>query len=114
MWVPGAALTATMVRPKVVCREMGNPGSTEVKQFLALLGIDMAAFMDQVGAVADLDSVNGLVARRNQIAHGDVGSTASYADVDGYLQNVESLAAHADQAVARAIQSICHLSALPW
>jgi hypothetical protein len=58
--------------------------------------------------------VNGLVGRRNAIAHGDASTTAAYTDIDRYLIVVSDLSRELDAAVAHQLQSICRLATLPW
>jgi hypothetical protein len=114
LWLPGKVLQATMVRPKMVCSEMSNPGSREIRQFLELLDVDIEDYLLSIGESGLLNRVNGLVARRNSIAHGEVSATVTNADVEQYLELVEQLSRCIDDAVGLSIKGMCGLSSLPW
>jgi hypothetical protein len=114
LWIAGNKLRAGMLRPKMVCSEMNNPGSREICQFLRFIGIDVEAYLTSVGNLPVLNQVNGLVGRRNAIAHGDASTTAAYSDIDQYLIVVGDLSRELDAAVAQQLQSICRLPTLPW
>lgn len=114
LWAPGAVARTSMLRPKLVCAEMNNPGSSEIAAFLELIGVDIGASLDAAGAGSTLGKIDGLVHRRNQIAHGEANATGAFSDVDSYLAVVNDLAHHADKAAAESLQRICGLSALPW
>jgi len=114
LWTEGNVLTATMVRPKTVCDAMDNPGSTEVRQFLELLGVDIRQHLLDSGNASALGRIDGLVGRRNAIAHGEPDASATYGDVDTYIHAVADLAAEIDAAVAAAVRDVCELTALPW
>jgi len=114
MWVTGTIVQRQMVRQKTVCSEMENPGSREIRQFLALVGVDIAHFLESRGAMFALSRIDGLVGRRNAIAHGEASTSATFKDVDGYLSNVEELSQHIDAAVADTVKGICLAMTLPW
>ncbi len=114
LWRAGGALKPGMVRHRTVCSEMDNPGSRQVRQFLELLGVDIAAHLGDEGSDALLGQIDGLVGRRNAIAHGEATSKATFTDVDVYLQTVEELARHVDEAIAQSIRRVCRLKTLPW
>jgi hypothetical protein len=114
MWIAGNRLQAGMLRAKVVCAEMSNPGSREISHFLKIIGIDVETYLDSVGNLPLLHQVNGLIGRRNAIAHGDASTTAAYTDIDQYLSVVSDLAHQLDAAVAQQLQSVCKLPTLPW
>lgn len=114
LWATGQVLTTSMLRPRTVCAEMSNPGSREVRQFLELIGVKIDEHLTAAGKTVLLDRVNGLVARRNAIAHGDIGSSATSQDVDTYIQLINDLASEIDQAVSKALQSMCAMPTLPW
>ena len=84
LWLAGKPLQATMVRAKMVCGEMTNPGSREIRQFLELLGVDIELCLAITGKDELLNQINGLVGRRNAIAHGEVNASATSTDVDNY------------------------------
>lgn len=114
LWSSGARLTASMVRAKAVCGQMSNPGSREVRQFLEIVGVDIDSHLVMHDSMDLLNRVNGLVNRRNAVAHGEVDASATAGDVDAYLELVESLGRHVDDAVALAVQGICGTPILPW
>lgn len=114
LWRSGTTLDATMLRHKTVCGQMDNPGSTQIRQFLELLAVDIRAYLKSIGNVHLLAQIDGLVARRNGIAHGEVSIGATYGDVDVYVSVVEDLALEIDQQVGKAVQAICGSPALPW
>lgn len=114
LWVAGTTLQQTMVRPKMVCAEMDNPGSTEIRQFLELLGVDIRTFLGARGVLDHLGRINGLVGKRNGVAHGEVTASATFTDVDDYLKLVDDLCSNIDAAVAEGVKEICGMPALPW
>lgn len=114
LWAAGSHLTSTMLRPTTVCKEMSNPGSREVRSFLSILDVDIDQFLRDEGSVDLLGRINGLVASRNAIAHGDLSTIATFGDVDAYSELVERLANSIEAATASTIQRICELNKLPW
>jgi RiboL-PSP-HEPN len=114
LWSNGQVLLRPMVRSNAVCAELGNPGSREVRQFLELVGVNIEQFLRDAGQSDLLGKINGLVTRRNQIAHGEVSASATTGDVDQYLQAVEDLGRLVDDAVGAAIMEICALTSVPW
>lgn len=114
LWAAGCEVRAEMIRYKAVCGEMSNAGSKEVRQFLEMVGVDIRIHLAIEGRLDLLGKVDGLVGRRNAIAHGEVTALATHADVDGYVLDLEDLARECDVATANAIKDICHLATLPW
>jgi RiboL-PSP-HEPN len=114
LWSDGHALEATMVRHRTVCAELSNPGSREIRHFLQLLGVDIERYLMDIGQMDLLDKVNGLVARRNSIAHGEVNASATLNDVDQYLSLVENLGRRVDEAAGLAVMRIGNLTSQPW
>ncbi len=114
MWMTGAVAQARMIQARLVCAEMTNPGSREIGTFLELIGVRIGDYLVRIGANASLSQIDGLVHRRNQIAHGEANVTGAFGDVDTYLGIVSALAHHIDSAVAEIVQSICGLGAAPW
>lgn len=114
LWASGSTVQAGMLRPKMVCAEMSNPGSREIAQFLQFIGVDIDAHLRAVGRMAVFDQVNGLVGRRNAIAHGEASASATYTDIDSYLGVVSELSRELDVAVAQRVQTVCALPTLPW
>ncbi|WP_140873504.1 MAE_28990/MAE_18760 family HEPN-like nuclease [Myxococcus xanthus] len=114
LWGIGTPIQQQMIRAKMVCGEMNNPGSREMRRFLALLGVDIENHLSRAGAANLTNQLNGLVGKRNAIAHGEVGASATFTDIDNYLSMISELCRHIDDAVAETIRKICKLSALPW
>jgi hypothetical protein len=114
MWAAGGQLQQTMMRPTMVCAEMDNPGSTEIRQFLELLGVDLEEHLTQRGVSDLLRRINGLVFKRNGVAHGEVTASATHGDVDDYIVLVTDLCGNIDAAMAGSLRDICSLTALPW
>jgi hypothetical protein len=114
LWSSGQVLEAAMVRPKAVCAEMSNPSSREVRQFLELLGIDIEQYLTNIGQESLLGKINGLVALRNSIAHGEVTASATAADVDQYLNVVGELGRSIDEAVGLAVMRMCNMTSVRW
>jgi RiboL-PSP-HEPN len=114
LWTVGSVVQAAMIKPAVVRAEMSNPGSAEIKSFLRYLDVDIEEFLKLNGEIHLLGRVNGLVLRRNQVAHGEVNATATPVDVDGYISVVADLCRHIEDAVAAAVRRLCQLSVPPW
>jgi hypothetical protein len=114
LWERGACLTVSMLRPKTVCAEMSNPGSKQVRRFLSILDVDISQFLRDEGATDLLGRIDGLVSRRNAIAHGDLSTNATFIDVDLYIELVRRIADAAEAATASTVQRICGLNQLPW
>lgn len=114
IWIAGNPVTSKMVNAKLVCEQMNNPGSKEIAAFLNLVGVDIAAHFRLHGGAATLGRVNGLVALRNQIAHGEAAAGATHRDVDDYAKLVSDLCAQIDIAVGASVRNICGMSVLPW
>jgi len=114
MWTTGTLAQAHMIQARLVCAEMSNPGSREIAAFLELIGVRIEDYLAGIGASASLSQIDGLVHRRNQIAHGEANATGAFGDVDTYLGIVGALAHHIDSAVAGVVQTICGLGAEPW
>jgi hypothetical protein len=114
LWVAGKVLQPTMVRAKMVCDEMSNPGSKEIRQFLELLDVDIEEYLTNIAQSGLLSSANGLVARRNAIAHGEVTAIPTFIDVDQYIVSVRELARCIDDALGVSIKEMCGLTSAPW
>lgn len=54
-----------------------------------------------------------LVDKRNSIAHGDLGTSATPEDIRAYLRAVETFARRTDAAMARQLSTLCDTAA-PW
>lgn len=114
LWINGGTLKSTMLRHATVCKEMSNPGSREVKRFLELVGLDLAVFLKNRGSDRLLGRIDGLVGKRNAIAHGEASVTTTFTDVDEYIALVDELAAEIDVGVAQSLQIICGSPTRPW
>lgn len=71
-----------------------NPGSTEIEQLFKTVGIvDIwTRFKTIEGDQLIFQSVNAIVHRRNQIAHGDADATITLADAELYVKRAERIA----------------------
>lgn len=114
LWATGTTLSNSMLDARLVCAEMSNPGSTEISQFFRLFGIDVKAAMSQRGEIDLLGRINGLIARRNEIAHGEIKASATSKDVDTYLNLTEELSTALDAVMSEGLQAACSLPTLPW
>lgn len=114
LWVVGSAVQAAMIKQALVRAEMSNPGSNEIKAFLRYLDVDIEGSLKAAGEMHLLGRVNGLIQKRNEVAHGEVSATATALDVDTYVQVVADLCRHIEDAVARGVRDLCRLTALPW
>ena len=113
LWRDGEVLAAPMLRGELVVAEMSNPGSREIARFLELIGVadlESACASQQ----ADLGAINGLVQRRNSVAHGEPEATCTATDIDTYLRLVEQIGAVIDAAVAHSIKSMTGSTSFPW
>ena len=81
---------------------------------MLILGVDIFNHLDSLGKQHLLGQIDGLVGRRNAIAHGEVLVTCAYTDVDHSLVVVQDFAREADAGAARSVQSTCALHTLPW
>lgn len=114
LWVGGNTLSPEMVRAKTVCGSMDNPGSTQVRHFLEMLGVDIRAHLQERGRTSTLSLVDTLVGRRNAIAHGDSSATVTGKDTDDYLAAVGELADEIDDAVSGSVLACSGGNTRPW
>lgn len=114
LWTAGSVLQASMMRSSAVCREMANPGSKEIRQFLEFVGVDIGQHLQAAGQQALLSQTNSLVAKRNAIAHGETSAAATPTDIDDYVRLLVDLGREVDQAVALAVQNTCAAATTPW
>ena len=114
LWTVGNTLQATMLNQATVCKEMNNPGSTEVRKFLELVGVDIEPYLESRSMTGLFRQINSLVGIRNAIAHGNTTSSTTFTDVDRYILSVTEIGDLIDQAVAESVQAICNLPVLPW
>jgi hypothetical protein len=114
LWNTGRTLDNSMLDARVVCAEMTNPGSGEIASFFKLFGIDLKDALIRRGADDLLGRINGLIARRNEIAHGELQAKATPNDVDTYLQLTEQLATLMDEVMSEGLQAACSLATRPW
>ena len=54
-----------------------------------------------------------LVEKRNSIAHGDLGTSATYADVGAYMDAVDTFSSRSDAVLAQRLARICSADS-PW
>jgi hypothetical protein len=114
LWVSGALLEASMIRSKMICKHMDNPGSTEIRQFFRLVGLEIKDVLAELGELEGLYRVDGLVGIRNGVAHGEVGTPMTTGDVSAYVSVVRHLTDLVDQAASKHVQDVCSLPSLPW
>ena len=78
-----------------------NPGTTEIESLFKTIGITQVwdEFARLEPDMLVKSSVDAIVNRRNQIAHGNLESTVTRADVETYLTRAQRLAEIMDQLV---------------
>lgn len=113
-WVSGNVLQPAMIRASMICGEMSNPGSKEIRQFLQLVDVDIDKYLRDVGKFELLGLANGLVAKRNSIAHGEIGALPTHGDVDRYIAGVRDLGLCIDEALGLSMKAMCGLTSSPW
>jgi len=114
LWQPGNRLATPMLRASTLSKQMSNPGSREMRSFLELVGVDLKDWLQRTSDMPLLGDADGLVARRNAIAHGEVSASVTSADVSRYIISVETLSRSIDEAVAERLMQICSLHVRPW
>jgi hypothetical protein len=98
----------------VIAANLDNPGAKQIGRVLGFLGMDdVFANVEMPDSADPSKRLNEMVGIRNSIAHG--GSPAVGDEQVGvYVDSVEALGEGLDQEVARHVQALCRLPALPW
>ncbi|MBK8174827.1 MAG: hypothetical protein IPK66_06020 [Rhodospirillales bacterium] len=96
--------------PELHTKGFANPGSDEIECLFKTIGLQK--IWERFAAIeADRvikNALNALVHRRNQIAHGQMDSTVTRADVEDYMAKVRRLGEVMDQVIEK---EVCeHLS----
>ena len=93
---------------------LDNPGAKQVARVLGFLGMNDVFATVQLPDAADPGKrLNEMVGVRNSIAHGGYPSVGDDQAWD-YIDSVEAIGDGLDQGVARHVQVLCRLHALPW
>jgi hypothetical protein len=96
-------------------RGFANPGTGEIDKLMASIGAtdSWLAVTAEYGNKGGADTVNAVVNRRNQIAHGNLESSVSRLDVEEYVTVLELVCVLFDGLVGRHLAS-CISHADPW
>ncbi|MEW6212779.1 MAG: HEPN domain-containing protein [Acidobacteriota bacterium] len=97
-------------------KDFANPGSKEVEKLFHNAGIDdIWNFVEARGSGSKIlkTSLDSLVHRRNQIAHGDAGATATPNDVKQLIIDMRRLTKVFDLVIADYL-SACSTGSYPW
>lgn len=96
---------AAVIKSEIHTAGFANPGSTEIEDLFKTIGINKV--WDQFTKIESdrliMDTVNIIVHRRNQIAHGQMESTVARDDVEAYVTKSRRLAEVMDSVVGSAI-----------
>lgn len=97
----------------IIAANLDNPGARQVARVLGLLGMnDVFANVELPDAADPTKRLNEMVGVRNSIAHGGFPSVGDDQAWD-YVNSVEAIGDGLEQEVARHIQMLCRLKALP-
>lgn len=97
-----------------IAANLDNPGAKQVARVLGFLGMnDVFANVQLPDAADPAKRLNEMVGVRNSIAHGGSPSVGDDQAWD-YVNSVEAIGDGLEQEVARHIQALCRLRALPW
>lgn len=96
--------------PDLHTKGFANPGSDEIEGLFKTIGVQRIweRFADIEPDKFIKNALNGLVHRRNQIAHGQMDSTVTRADVENYMAKVQRLGEVMDQVIEKEVCT--HLS----
>ena len=75
---------------------IGNPGSRVLERNFKRIGIDKIWLDIDSKNVTLRGDLDALVQRRNEIAHGNIESTATYLDVERYIKSISELIGRLD------------------
>jgi RiboL-PSP-HEPN len=92
-----------------------NPGTNDVEWLMASIGITgcWTLVARSLGNRRGADTINAVVNRRNQIAHGDLESSVARIDVENYVSVLEAVCGEFDHLVGHHLTS-CTGSPDPW
>lgn len=113
MWLD-ARLAPDRLSAATIAANLDNPGSKQVARVLGFLGMEDAFANVVLPDAADpVKRLNEMVQVRNSVAHG--GSPAvGDEQASNYVDSVEAIGDGLHEAVARHVQILCRLPALPW
>jgi RiboL-PSP-HEPN len=94
---------ARKIDPDLHIRGFANPGTSEIDHLMASIGLsDSWTFVAaELGNKRGANTVNAVVNRRNQIAHGNLESSVSRPDVEDYVNVLEQVCGQFDIVVGR-------------
>jgi hypothetical protein len=92
-----------------------SPGSSEVDGLMASIGVSecWVVVAERIGNRLGKATVDAVVNRRNQIAHGDLESSVSRSDVEEYVNTLELVCSEFDAVVGEHI-AFCTGRSDPW
>jgi RiboL-PSP-HEPN len=113
LWLD-ANLAPGRLSAETIAANLDNPGAKQVARVLGFLGMsDVFANVQLPDAADPAKRLNEMVGVRNSIAHGgspSVGDDQALA----YVDSVEAIGDGLEHEVARHVQVLCRLQALPW
>jgi hypothetical protein len=103
------------IDPELHIKGFASPGTSEIDKLMASIGVveSWAIVTAELGNKRGADTVNAVVNRRNQIAHGNLESSVSRPDVEGYINVLELVCEKFDAIVGRHLAS-CIDDPNPW
>jgi len=92
-----------------------NPGSEDVSKLYESIGVgNVWSLVNKGPHDQDLKArLDGLVARRNQIAHGEFNSIATRTDIEEYQGDMRDLSHQIDELIANHLKKIVSVN-VPW
>lgn len=91
-----------------------NPGSKEIERLMTSIGISRCwTIIEKQLGRHGRDTVDAVVNRRNQIAHGNLESSVSRPDVEDYISVLERVCVEFDAGIGQHITT-CTGNANPW
>ena len=96
-------------------RGFANPGTGEIDWLMASIGVSECwpVVAKKLGGRHGADTVNAVVNRRNQIAHGNLESSVARSDVEEYVAVLEMVCDQFDTVVGHHVAS-CTGNSDPW
>jgi RiboL-PSP-HEPN len=114
-WLWGADMRGEL-QPDRLLTWMKSPGPRALRRYFRYWGIEdiFSSITRKASTRSDLwRRIAELVDKRNSIAHGDIGTTATEVDVRAYLRAVDVFSTRADRVMARELGRLCRTPD-PW